>query len=160
MTDYFVSPAVVKDMVRMPFDSFAELKSWSEDMEKCRLAVYDRESDIYIRIMQIQKISKYLEFVSICSHCFWSKLIQNARLLQTLNNYIYDGCFCRIIQVRYFYMTTAGDNGDVDPGKKLRATIQHIMTARLFFYCCMGMQVIKIFCLHRFRIRLFEILTL
>ena len=70
MTDYFVSPAVVKDMVRMPFDSFAELKSWSEDMEKCRLAVYDRESDIYIRIMQIQKISKYLEFVSICSHCF------------------------------------------------------------------------------------------
>ena len=161
MSDYIVNPAVEKDMFRnMPFDSFAQLKSWSEEMESCRLALYDRESDIYTRIRQSQKISKYHEFVSICWNCFWSKLIQKSRFLLSLIHDIYDGYFCQIIQVRYLRMAIAGDGGAVSIGMKLRATIPHIMTARLFFYCCKGMRVIKIFCLHRFWISLFEMLTL
>ena len=65
MSDYIMNP-VVKYNVGMPFDSFAELKSWSEEMENCRLAVYDQESHICSRIRENEKISKYLNFVRIC----------------------------------------------------------------------------------------------
>lgn len=64
MSDYIVNP-VVKYTVRMPFDSFAELKSWSEDMQKCRSAVYNPVSDPFACFRQ-NEIIKYREFVSIC----------------------------------------------------------------------------------------------
>ena len=92
MSDCIVNPAV-KYKVGMPFDSFAELKSWSEEMDNCRLAVNDLISDRNALIRVSQKLSKYVKFVSICWNWVWRKLIKNSRLLQTLIYYIYDGYF-------------------------------------------------------------------
>ena len=65
MSDYVVD-AAVKYNVDMPFDSFAALKTWSDDMANCRLATVDHtERSLQTKKTQHQKITKYMDFVSI-----------------------------------------------------------------------------------------------